>query len=413
MKLQALCLILILMNLNCASKSTHSPVTAPVNFSRQPTSAETDKNFENLHVDLRDIAIYSKDFPGAAKVILSAIERNPALIKAPYDRGATSILSIDFEKIEVVNSKKHNFELLLFLGNNGQYFFRRLSVNIDWTRPRTPTDQRFELTQFIEDIPLGETAFVATVDIFANKLILVDEAHKIWKVFPLQVGALDIRTQDGMDGKVVSLTKELPTAKLIKVKNNQEGLNTRNRASPRYYRGLPYFSVYVDGEAYRETPGDRIAIAASPTPNGFISARGFISHGTIRLNDRDLYQLDTILNEGSQSEMDFRIVNSAPEFELLDHPMPKANEYNALVYSKVPTSQNVVCQSNNGPSKMAFQGDWHTKFDSDCAAELAKTPCSVSAIVAYAKGLSQTVPKGPVQKDGHVQLPIDPGVKCQ
>ncbi len=404
MKLKGFCLFLILVNLGCASKPVNAPEPKPIDFARQPASAPTDKNFASLHTDLRDLALYTQPFAATAKLILSSFKKNPLQIKGDSDQGPSAIISVEFEKIsEVAPPKVYDFDVLIFLNNKTGYFFRRLAVRVDWSKPKAPVDQRVQVTQFIDNIPLQEANFVATVDIFSTKLILVDESLKIWKVFPVQVGALDIRTQTGMDGKVVSLTKELPSAKLKRVLNTQNAgpqaavHNTRNRITPKYYRGRPYLSVYTNGDRDHEAPSDKIAIAASPVPSGFISGRGFASHGTIRLNDRDLYQLDTILNEGSQQEMEIRIVSSAPEFELLDHPMPRADWYYALLYSNKPTSQNLVCKKDETESKMVFQSAWHTQFDSDCHAWLERVEKPVKPILDYVRGLTNETPKGPVQ----------------
>ncbi|MCO5112608.1 MAG: hypothetical protein M9899_00375 [Bdellovibrionaceae bacterium] len=451
-------------------------VLLSVLFSASVTYAN---RFEYLkHVDVRDIAKYDKSavhFRGTSSKILEMFEAHPGLFVGPtaddliipemntrikfYRDGAVgpdghyktnesgqevfvatkknehtrrnAILSVDYENVVDVTGEDKVFDadLLLFIHDeNIGYYFRRLQVRVDWHQNAGGKGSIFDVVQvqkFYEDIHLNETKFSVNVSILDRKMILEDSYYLITKVFPLTVGALDIRTQTGMDGQVHSMTFLVPSrmrnstnkyeeyedfknAEIKKASQWHAINNTRARNFPAYFRGRPFIAV-IDKNLGENAGGYReVGFHYQITRDKLV--RGFESHGCMRMADKDLYQLDAILNEGPHNTLSTKAVYNLPQYKWIDNPMPKVNSnYNVVAYSKAdPQTRNVRCENGTSYAVRRY-GVYHTVSDGDCLTLIQRRNKSVQPVIDYIAGLGRDFPETYVASN-LTHIPLKPKV---
>lgn len=413
--------------MGCVSKSKP---TENFEFSRRPSSAGQFKPLPAgiAYVDLRDVTDFHTPYAGMGQIIISALMNDPSRFvgsssnarysdtgpKGPLGRieghvflpsdtqeatRKNAILTAMIENVvEEQREKIYRVNLILFVhdtrNNQSPYFFRRLSLRVNWTLPRSAGDQRVQDVTTVEDIGLSQTRFALKADLFERKLILEDTSNQLWLVFPIQAATLDIRTAPTMDGAVTTMTGEWPNAvvkspRLTGEFHDESFLNTRGRTWPPYFQGRPYFAIYADGKSVKSPHTDYIGIY------GMFRDRDFSTLGGIRMRDQDIYILDALLNEGQQQEMSAQIMNSLPEYASLDPAFPPENgRYQSLVYSDAPVDKTQICRSPYQQIAYYFNGNMHTVFSKqDCATRFKRIMGPVLPILNYAKGLGGTPPQ--------------------
>jgi hypothetical protein len=257
-----------------------------------------------------------------------------------------------------------------------------------------------------QDIPLSAVQFSLWGDLLDRKVILEDAVFGITKVFPLGVGSFKIRTGQNMDGTVEIMTDRFDAgARLYKVKameGHGGSSNTRARNYPGYYRGRPFFGIIANDGKYKS-----IGLHYQIDADGL--KRGFVSHGCIRVRDKDLYQLDAILNEGAQEYLPVRVhYHLGDRFVARTHPMPHLdNMYGAAVYSSVPTENKIQCKftSYNVQYDRRNPGV-HTLADGDCLTMTKMVGRPTSDVINYLMGYTIDRPMG-LYSSGRDHVPYE------
>ncbi|NCN40772.1 murein L,D-transpeptidase [bacterium] len=409
-------------------------------------------------VDLRDLFAHDTQLSGTSNLIMKTLEEDPERLLGKgksylsfYRSGAVgpkgskvrsngksvysysdendgsetrinTVLGLDFEDILVEDIERgleeaqvFRLRLLLFAHDKNRitdpYYFRRINIRVDWTIPRERADERVQFIELIEEIPLALTSFKVDGDLLERKVILHDDRFGITKVFPIGVGSFDVRTAYGMDNHVSLMTYEFRNATLKKTKVNKGSIpNVRSRIYPSYYKGRPFIAIYDADQGYRQ-----IGLHYQIDSDGL--RRGFVSHGCIRVEDKHLYQLDVIVNEGPKDEIPINMVYNLEGFDDIFHPMPKLDlEYNIVNYSDRPGPRvwdkkkndwttkwihSIKCPNSSYSTR--YYGDiFHTIADSDCLTKVSKRSGNVYEITSYMKGLSSNLPLAYTSSDNHV-----------
>lgn len=327
----------------------------------------------------------------------------------PTHTRMNTIFSAELEDIvEEVSGQVFALKMILFTHDNlspiGEnsfgYYFRRVQVRVDLSDENNST-YGVQILKHIEDIPLADTRFKIVGDVLDRKVILEESNHGIYKVFPIGVGGFDIQTGQGMSGSVENTTFSFPNAKMKSTRDYETYSNTRSRISPTYFKARPFLALYAEGTRYRG-----IGLHYQIDDSGL--TRGFVSHGCVRVRDKDLYQLDAILNDGPVPEIEANIVYDLQGYKHLEHPMPKRNhEYSLKVFSQLTTANQIGDSSwehlypagqrqkcgTNVHDVQFVGGGWHTVADSDCLSKHVIREENVQPVIDYIRGIGLVVPQ--------------------
>ncbi len=327
-----------------------------------------------------------------------------------------TVLGAELEDIQIVDTEKSvseaqifDLKMILFIHDENRapgdspddYYFRRVNLRVDWTIPKDRARERIQVGNDVQEISLSQTNFHVAGDLLERKVILEDTTNNIIKVFPIGVGSFDVRTAPGMDNHVSLMTYEFQDAVLKKTSIDKGSIpNVQSRIYPSYYRGRPFIAIYDKEKGYRQI-GMHYQIDASGL------RRGFVSHGCIRVEDKYLYQLDVIVNEGVQDEIPARFVYNLEGYDNIFHPMPKMDsKYNIVNYSELAPSSGgrwtkIKCPHSS--YNVRYYGDrFHTIADSDCLTRVSEKSGHVYDVLAYMKGLSEELPQTYTSWDNHV-----------
>lgn len=343
---------------------------------------------DHLYNDIRDIQKYSKDLPSTATFLMRQLTADPARFVGVTDvsysetgpRGPSpslddptltnangisyyniakeypetlknTILYAGFDKeiTELVVNQDYDTYLTLFVHSNqykqqnpasNGYFFRRMHIRIEWSKRSAAANESQILTILSteNDIPLNATNFQVMGVMIDRKVILEDFGNKIWIVLPVGVGSLDIRPSASNSaplsvsittGEINNPSRPARFVKHADPTSDGSSSNTRRRIIPDYYAGRPFLGIRYSDGTYTE-------IGMHYQIDSFLT-RGFVSHGCIRVRDKDLYVLDAIVNEGPQKSVPVKIVNQLPEYAAFDNLMKKENSwYSAVSYTTKP-----------------------------------------------------------------------------
>ncbi len=325
-----------------------------------------------------------------------------------------TVLSAEFStkyKINPLSDDLLEVELVLFIHDELQYaksdhyFFRKVKLNYNSKL------NKFELNAhgLTEDIPIAETNFSFYTDIVERKTIAFDIKSEITKVFPVAVGALDVRTFYGMDDFVGSMTVEMTDNAKIFL---GQGLGLyESRIRPWYYKGRPFLGILDNnGSTYKEI-GYHYKIDEGPL------VRGFVTHGCIRVRDKDLYQMSAMVFS-SQGDVSVKVVNSFSKdselkpFASIEHPYPKTDvgfmflnyaKKNYLDKSKLEqvnpnigglqnsqrfseVEQYLWCHQNGLAQPIRYFGEWASALDNFCLTKVASSNQSVIPFIKFILG---------------------------
>jgi hypothetical protein len=346
------------------------------------------------------------------------------------------IFSVEFdgpESIYQVSEGVFDARLLLFIHDQNrsekeidQYYFRKLVVRTDASKAPLDNPERVSVVGVIKDIPLSETFFHIYTDISERKLILSDTYNNIYKVFPVGVGAFDIRTLPGMDSFVGSMTEELKTGAIITRNSllNESGdpihvQMKEERNHPSWYQSRPFLGILDENGTKYKQIGFHYQIDEDKL------RRGFISHGCIRVRDKDLYQLAVLVFKGMQYSLPVKVVNTFYrhkdlfDFTKFDHPYPKINTaYKRIIYANKnylskteranvnpdiasiehSTSFTEVerfewCRQKGKYHEIRYHGPWASVLGTDCLTRIGKAEGSVIPILNYMNGITFDPPQ--------------------
>lgn len=398
------------------------------------------------HVDLRDISKYDKEMeeklpdsadrlPGTSRKILQAISENPSRFAGAdviyYENGAkgpsgkssfvserarnefviskrypetqtNTIFSADYISAVEVAPSVIEAKLLLFIHSNSQgYYFRKLTVKVDWKKNKTHgLEDVVSVLSLDQDIALTDTDFQMKGSISDQKIILEDQASGIIKVFPVTVGAIDARTesvesmtfwvperqrQSAKTEELKAEFQDFSNSALVKRDFWTTGFNTAERLYPSYYKGRPFIALvdlnYVESEPNFSAGYREIGLHYQITEPGL--ERGMKSHGCVRVRDKDLYQLDAILNHGPKNTIASSFKKTLPNYEDIDHPHTHLKTYSKVAYTNFQSEvqgESIACKYRNADSIQSRKVRWntsgkffHTIIDEDCLTKVFKT----------------------------------------
>lgn len=346
-----------------------------------------------------DVFQISSDFPETRRQTIFSAEFEDIVVEQPETETVSPIYKL--RMILFVHDQNHPFAV-------GGYYFRRLTVRVNWQIPKERETERVQVlsggNDSAQDIPLSHTKFRVIGDILERKIILEEPTYGIIKTFPIGVGAFDVRTAPGMDRKVVrQLTEEFPNGFVRQEKLNSEPIqsNTRVRTYPSYYRGRPFIGLRTSDGQYRQ-------IGMHYQIDKWGLTRGFVSHACIRVRDKDLYQIDAILNEGPHGTLSIDFRNAQPQYSRYIHPMEKFEEnYKQVVYSTRATEPTVKCERST--YSIRFYGQYHTLADGDCLTKVEQVKGSPQPIIDYLLGRSTVEPLTLLTDIEHDPIRLDNG----
>lgn len=340
-----------------------------------------------------------------------------------------TLFSVDYISAKEVAPSVIEAKLLLYITepeNKRGDFFRRLTVKVDWEKNKTHgIEDVVSIVDVEDDIPLSATDFKLSGSLSTQKVILEDAKFGLVKIFPVTVGSIDVR--DGVvesmnfwvpdDNRSRAKSEELKkefqdfsNAALIKRstwKSSRAWANTHERVYPNDYKGRPFLGLidlnYVqDGKyanGYRE-----IGIHYQITSDRL--ERGFRSHGCNRMRDKDLYQLDNIVNKSTKPMVKAVFKKTLPDYKELSHPHKREKYAGQVMYTKFKSEQtNVLCKIN--PDKFrsvrwnSSDKIYHTVIGSDCLTRVQKsnTGLLTSDVNRYWSGENVRVSKFVVNVD--------------
>jgi|GEM_PF-2412061 len=377
-------------------------------------------------------------------------ERNEFIISRRYPETYTNTLySVDYTSAKEIAPAVIEAELLLFAHSSSKGpFFKKITVVVDWSKKNQGLENFVAITKSEDDILLKDTDFNLKGSISDQKIILEDSNFGLTKVFPVTVGAIDARdniiesmnfhvplgnrrrarkaceaeylknspgssknaaqTSCAEHPLVANEFQDFSNAALIKRSKWDTGsswANTSERTYPHDYRGRPFMALidmnyvnytgngtdYADG--YREV-GVHYQITSAKLE------RGFRSHGCVRVRDKDLYQVDAIVNQGPKDLIKSIFKNELPQHESITHPhtfnnnvaMVKYTDRHSLDYQNGSQKENILCKINPDKSRSvrwnnAASKDYHTVIGNDCLTSTSKETGVTSADVkAYWNG---------------------------
>ncbi len=335
------------------------------------------------------------------------------IVESNIETRKNSILSVEFDGLNwktQINPNKHYINIILFIHDETQhldskgYYFRK--IKLIYNR----IENQIIMDSITQDVPLKNTRFSFFTDIVERKTVLWDSINGITKVFPVAVGSLDVRTFDGMDEFVGSMTVEMKSDARIYL-NQPSGLY-QTRLDPWYYKGRPFLGVMDDsGQKYKEI-GYHYKIDEGDL------VRGFVTHGCVRVRDKDLYQMEAIVFSGEQDFVPVQIVNSfiknpdLIQFSSLTHPFPKQDVgFNFLAYAEkdylsennlnlvsrnigsYPNSfrmseveQYLWCHQNGIAQPIRYFENWASALDEYCLTKIAHSNQNIIPFIDYILG---------------------------
>jgi len=306
--------------------------------------------------------------------------------------------------------------LQVFIQNSNQYpssggfFFKKIKTKINLRV------KELEILDHTLEVPLKDTHFSFYSDATNRKTIIVDEVNNFLKVIPIATGAFDIRTLEGMDGFVGSMTEDLVDNAMIHT--GQPGGLYRARNYQAFYKARPFLGVANKGG----TDYKSASIAWHyQIEKDFL--RGFITHGCMRTRDKDLYQLSSIVFNSNKAipvkvVQSFKLHEDLKKFHEIKHPTPKYDDkYYVVNYypesyldpenleyvttkslnvnrtiqlSEIERHQwcirnNETPVSNGVPDYLRFFPGWASALDSYCLTKTSVVESGAEEILNYIK----------------------------
>lgn len=352
------------------------------------------------------------------------------------DTRTNTIFSVEFDgpnSVKEIAQGIFEAQIMLFIHDEEQYatsknyFFRRMLIQTDSSQLPIDNPERVKVIQVIEDIPLKDTQFAFYTDVLDRKTLMVDKTHNIIKVFPIGVGAFDVRTLTGMDQFIGSMTEELKTNAMITTDfpEGVYGQIQESRNKPGYYRGRPFLGIMDEVGTSSTSPMKYKQIGYHYQIDDDKLKRGFISHGCIRVRDKDLYQKSILVFSGLFPNIPVKVVNSFSQdselysYAYIDHPYTKINSgFKRIIYADKnyldPAAQNQVsdqieslsrytdlseteryvwCRKKGEAQPIRYHGPWASVLGQDCLTRTQYQNENVQPYIQYILGQTSYAPQ--------------------
>lgn len=187
--------------------------------------------------------------------------------------------------------------------------FRRVQVTVD------NSQKQVVKIQPVEDFSISDTNFRVEVGIAQRKVLLIDDQKKITKVYPVAVGALDYGVRPVTHRQFMLMTPAFATSHFQPTKI------TSHRCDPNYYECKPFIRIMTLQKGATD-----IGFHIKQNPK---LERGFVSHGCMRLREKDLYEMLAIFKrrnvDRAEVKMQYFIENR------IDHPYPMLDDWHTRV----------------------------------------------------------------------------------
>ncbi|MGE3975618.1 MAG: L,D-transpeptidase [Bdellovibrionales bacterium] len=264
-------------------------------------------------VDLRDIIAYKTGLKSLAQTVIQNLQENPEwyvpggvsfIMAGPGFEPTTrvnAIFGIEFTKLILDSEQKITGAVLSIF-----YHSKTMGVRVRHMKFQLDEEQKISSVVFLQELTARNIQFKLEVSLSGRKLIVRAEDQGIFKIFPLGVGGFD----EGV---------EAPGTRLLTHTIPQAIVDPRKMASevydPEYFMGRPF--IVIGDQTGRKTGfGFHYSITTR-------LLRGFVSHGCMRMADKDLYELYTLLSHNRQKIDLAMLMTSSFEY---DHPYPLIND---------------------------------------------------------------------------------------
>ncbi len=267
-------------------------------------------------VDIRDFVEFGdslvgeenaklKDLPQWSQSILDSIHSSPNLY-LPKGAVLADLRGVEFYAHPKWSQNQRSVVLSvrILLAEHGHlpaqfHKFKVSLVEKSDSAAMTVDESSIENDSPANDLLVSATNFKVDVGLVARKLILHDDEHGIYKIYPLAVGGLDLATMYRGSGQARILT---PSFRSDQGAHLDRAYMIPARHDPAYYRGLPFLPIMVskteNGVLAKKISPIAFHIAIKlPGDNTDLEHfnRGFESHGCMRLRKKDLLDFYTII----------------------------------------------------------------------------------------------------------------------
>ena len=243
-----------------------------------------------LWSDLRDIAQYRGDASPDAQIIVADIQQEAQkyIPEGTQDTQITGTIAAQEDPTTTGGLTTYGDVTAMMQSKSKGDFIRRYQISLatDSSNNRHVQDVKFT------DLPLSETHFQIDAGLVAHLAAVEDPEHHIMMVYPIGNGGFDL----GVDnhGKKSIMTPEFENATL------HRSTVIAARRDPDYYRGEPFMPI-TNAHGTRTSIAFHITILygsawAQHGPNYLV--RSFDSHGCMRMREKDLKELFTIVEKG-------------------------------------------------------------------------------------------------------------------
>jgi len=184
-------------------------------------------------------------------------------------------------------------------------FFQTLQATLQGD----PIETRFTLVELspLERLSLEQTDFQIQVGLLDRKIIISDLKHDLKMIYPIGVGAID----QGVRSRSFKL--ETP---LFSDPSLERKWVISKRTKPEYFKGKPFLRISEKGEY--------TAVGFHIQQNREL-IRGFLSHGCIRMREKDLAELHSLIKKGRQLEIPIEMAYELDDSD--NHPYPLENRF--------------------------------------------------------------------------------------
>jgi hypothetical protein len=259
-------------------------------------------------VDLRDMAQYPTTSQSEARMILNEFSHHAASYFPPGIRflaaGAgtspqSRVNSVYGIEITRKDQNTTTINATYSVGNN-QLFVRTFQLEI--------SEAGIKNIQLLAEQSISDLSLEISVALVERKMIVRSIPAGILKVYPLGVGAIDENMTQRDQVRILTPTFQ---SALIEKRFVQSA-----RTFPSYYRGRPFLALSV-GQGGKTIYGFHYSITEN-------LIRGFVSHGCMRMRDKDLYELYALVMSQKEDAVPVKIsFHSGENFE---SPYPLNNK---------------------------------------------------------------------------------------
>ncbi len=244
-----------------------------------------------IWTDLGDIARYRPDIMPDAAIILSSLRTKNALYAPNRENFVGNIQLQEYPVAGQADAVNYKNVTAIMQDTEGNLFFRRFSLSVAGN-PRA-----VQSVSILEDIALSDTHFAVNTGLIQRMVLLHDDEHKIFLLYPLGVGSIDAGVMH--PGRVSLLTPLYQNAVL------KRGTVQSHRTDPSYYRNEAFMPI-TNARGILTPIAFHISILSDDdwaNKGGNYLVRGFDSHGCMRLRQKDLREFYKIVMNGASEEL--------------------------------------------------------------------------------------------------------------